>query len=116
MPHLVLDSVEGLPENERLGDLLETLATTLGSYQTIDPRAVKAYAQIRTLFRTGAGAPPGFVHLEVAVLAGRSVEMRRAMAHGLYNKVKEFFHESLKAGRIGITLEVREMDPETYRK
>lgn len=116
MPHLVLETVEGLPENERLGELLDILAKTMGSYQTIDPRAVKAYAQVRGLFRMGEGAPPGFVHLEVAVLAGRPVEMRRAMAHGLFNKLKEFFHESHEAGRIGITLEVREMDPETYRK
>ena len=90
------------------------LAAKLASFETVEPRAVKAYLNVREHFAILPEGPAGFAHLEVSLMRGRPLELRRQIAEGMRQKLAEEFAEKLSQGEIAITVEIREMDSETY--
>lgn len=116
MPHIHLETTADLFENANIPDILEALVSRLCGFETIDSKAVKAYHLLRSNWHVGAGAPLGFAHCTVAILSGRPMELRKSIAEGMYAELKSHFSMSLESGEVAITLEVREMDRETYRK
>lgn len=116
MPHIHLETTSDLEENAKLPDILEALTVELSSHETIASKAVKSYHSLRSVWVMGEGAPEGFAHCEVAILAGRPMELKKAIATGMMRVLREQFSESIAAGAVSITLELREMDPETYQK
>ncbi len=68
-------------------------------------------------FRVADGAADrAFVHLGVAVLAGRDAERLRATAEALLAVLLESFPRARAERRCEITLEIREMRRELYWK
>jgi 5-carboxymethyl-2-hydroxymuconate isomerase len=116
MPHIILETTSDLPENANVPDILEALVAKLSSLETIDPKSVKAYHTLRMVWSMGDGAPPGFAHCVVAIITGRDESLRKKIADEMYAVLKAQFTQSLEHGEVGITLELREMDKETYRK
>lgn len=116
MPHLILETTADLPENGHIPDILEALVAKAAEFPTVDAKALKGYHTLRANWVMGAGAQPGFAHLSFWVLSGRPEELRKRMADDLYAVLKECFAESLAANEVSLTLEIREMDPATYRK
>lgn len=64
----------------------------------------------------GEGAPPGFCHCTVSILEGRPLELRKSMSSGMYAELKSHLEMSLENQEVSVTLELREMDKETYMK
>jgi len=116
MPHIHLETTADLFENANIPDILEALVAKLCEFETIDSASVKAYHLLRSNWRMGDGAPPGFAHCTVAVVTGRPPELRKRIADGMYAVLRSHFSMSLENEEIGITLELREMEKETYRK
>lgn len=116
VPTIHLQTSADLPENTSISDILEALVATLSLIESIDPKAVKAYHTLRSVWVMGSGAQPGFAACEVAVLAGRSEELRVKIADMMFAALRSAFAQSASAGEISLTLEVREMDKPTYRK
>ncbi|HRF60114.1 MAG TPA: hypothetical protein PLH94_09405 [Fimbriimonadaceae bacterium] len=116
MPHLRLDLSSGVAEGVDLAALLSDLSETLGACETVAPASIKAYANVRTVWVTGTGAPPEFVHLEIALLDGRPQALRAEIADRLAERLILPFRAGVMEGRVGLTLEVRTMDREIYRK
>ncbi len=116
MPHLVLETTADLPENGAIPDILEALVARLSTFETVASSSVKAYHTLRANWTMGAGAPPGFAHLTVAIMSGRPLELRQSIADGMYDELRGHFAMSLAAEEVQLTLEVREMDRDTYRK
>lgn len=116
MPHIHLETSSDLSENDKIPDILEALTRKLSGFDTISSSAVKARHSLRSVWCTGEGAPAGFVHCTVAILAGRPLELRQAIAFGMVETLKEQFRESTESGEAGLTLELREMAAETYHK
>lgn len=114
MPHLVLETTADLPENAHVPDILEALVAELSRFETVSSASIKAYHTLRSVWQMGEGAPPGFAHLTLAVHAGRPKELRRRMAEGMFQVLREHLAESIAANEVSITVELREMDPETY--
>ncbi len=114
MPHIHLETTSDLIENVQIPQILEALVARLCSFETINPAAVKAYHSLRSVWFMGEGAPAGFAHCSVGILAGRPEELRRQIADGMYAELKAQFVDSGVGA--GLTLEVREMDAATYRK
>ena len=98
----------------RLKPFLGELATLLASFETVEPRAVKAYANVREHFALLPEGPAGFAHVEVSLMRGRSLELRKAIADAMRARVLDEFEEKVAQGEIAITVEIREMDPDTY--
>lgn len=116
MPHIILETTADLPENADIPAILESLVLRLSTFDTIDSSAVKAYHTLRSNWCMGEGAPPGFAHVTVGILAGRPIELRRQIADGMYSEMRSHFAQSMEAGEVGLTLELREFDRDTYRK
>ena len=116
MPHIILETTADMPENANVPDILDALTATLCAMDTIDSKAVKAYHTLRSVWCMGAGAPPGFAHCTVAIMAGRPEDLRKKISDEMYAVLRKEFAQSLELGEVGLTLELREMDAGTYRK
>ena len=114
MPHIHLETTADLPENADVPDILEALVATISAQETVSPASIKAYHTLRSNWAMGEGAPAGFAHCSLMVLTGRPMELRRRMADAAMATLKEHFKMSLEAGEVSLTLEVREMERETY--
>jgi len=116
MPHLHLETTADLPENGAIPDMLEALVAKLSTFETIGSQSIKAYHSLRPNWAMGEGAAPGFAHLTVALLSGRPVDLRKKIADGMFDEMRSHFATSLEHNEVQLTLEVREMEAETYRK
>ncbi|MBC8065572.1 MAG: hypothetical protein H7Y17_12125 [Chlorobia bacterium] len=116
MPHIHLETTADLPENANIPDILEALVARLVGFETIQSASVKAYHSLRSNWQMGAGAPAGFCHCTVGIMSGRPLELRESISKGMFAELKSHFEMSLESGEVGITLELREMDRETYMK
>ncbi len=116
MPHIHLETTADLPENANIPDILEALVAMLSGFESISSSSVKAYHSLRSNWDMGEGAPAGFAHCTVAIISGRPLELRQSIANGMYTELKKHFEMSLTDQEVGITLELREMDRETYMK
>jgi len=116
MPHIHLETTSDLEENAKLPDILEALTLALAAHETIPSKAIKSYHTLRSVWFMGEGAPAGFAHCEIAILNNRSLELRQAIATSLMTVMREEFAESLAAEAVYITLELREIDKDTYQK
>jgi len=116
MPHIHLETTSDLEENAKLPDILEALTVALAGHETIASKAIKSYHTLRSVWVMGEGAPAGFAHCEVAILEGRPKELRHKMATTLMDVMREQFAESLANNAVSVTLELREMDKDTYQK
>ena len=116
MPHIILETTSDLPENANVPDILEALAAKLCSLETIESKSVKAYHTLRSVWSMGTGAPPGFAHCTVALVTGRDPTLLKKISDEMYMVLKEQFAQSLEHNEVGITLELREMNKELYRK
>ena len=116
MPHIHLQTSDNLSENERIKLVLADLVGLLSTFETIEPKAIKGYQTLRTTWVMGEGAPAGFIHCEVALLTGRSTPLRTEIGIAFERKLQELFASSIGIGLAKVTVEVREMDSETYRR
>lgn len=116
MPHLKLDASSNLLELGNLPEILRQLVAEFCRHETIDPASVKAYFREQGVWAMGEGARPGFVHLEVAVLDGRPIELKQAIAQGMRGVLERCFARSIAEGLVGLTIEIRDMDRATYVK
>jgi len=117
MPHLTLHysaNIDGLPDFGRLfGELHRTLAGLTG----IDLGSFKSRALRCDEFRVGDGSPANaFAHLDLRLLGGRSVEDRAKWADAAIALLTTHFGEAGPAGGLHITVDLLDLDPDTYRK
>jgi 5-carboxymethyl-2-hydroxymuconate isomerase len=116
MPHIRLTVSRNAATSSDFSWLLPTLVELLCRFETIDPTAVKAYADVREHWAMGVGAPAGFVHCEVSLLTGRSQELRSRISEAFVVELERWFHTLVVTREVGVGVEVREMDAATYRK
>lgn len=116
MPHLKLDVSSNALEGTDLSTVLNQLVAELSRYETIDSASVKAYFREHSLWAMGEGARPGFIHLEVAILDGRPLDLKQRIAQGMRGVLESAFATVLAGGAAGLTIEVRDMDRATYVK
>lgn len=114
VPHIHLETTADLPENADVPDILVALVETLAAQETVAPASIKAYHSLRSNWAMGAGAPEGMAHCTVSILTGRPAELRRKIAEAAMETLKAHFAASLEAREVSLTLELREMERETY--
>lgn len=116
MPHIHLETTPNVLENRNIERILSALVDQLSEFETIDPSAIKAYHTLRENYAMGRGAKPGFIHCTVMIVTGRPDHLRRQIAEGMFQHLEVRFQSSIADGLAAATLEVREMDRETYMK
>jgi|LakMenEpi03Aug12_release.lakeMendotaPanAssembly.Ray.scaffolds.fasta_scaffold1324788_1 5-carboxymethyl-2-hydroxymuconate isomerase len=112
MPHLLLRLSAGVALPLAPNEVLGALVLQFSEVETVRPEAVKAALTVVETYTTGAGHPGEFAHLEVAVLSGRPLELRQKMGDLMHECMRSLWPDA----RVGVTVEVREMDASTYRK
>ncbi len=116
MPHIELKTTANLARAMDVPKLLNLLAAKMAGFETVNPAAVKAYHVPVADWVMGEGAPKGFAHCTVSVLSGRPLELRKRMAEELVEVMRSAIPAELRSGDASVTLELREMEPETYQK
>jgi 5-carboxymethyl-2-hydroxymuconate isomerase len=116
MPHIELKTTPNLDRTLDVPGLLRELVEKMSSFETVNSVAVKAYHVPVASWAMGAGAPKGFAHCTVRVLSGRPVELRKKMAVEMVAVMRHALANEIAAGEASVTLELREMDSETYQK
>lgn len=114
VPHIHLETTADLPENADVPDILQALVDTMAAQESVASASIKAYHSLRSNWAMGEGAPAGIAHCTVMVLSGRSLEHRKRMAEAAMATLKAHFAASLEAAEVSLTLELREMERETY--
>ena len=117
MPHLTLEHSDNLPAPVDFGALFASLHEALveiGSFRLAD---LKSRAVPRPCFRVGAGSPESvFVHLTVAIFAGRPPAQQQEIGERLLAILKAAFEPAWIERPCDITVELREMRREGYFK
>lgn len=116
MPQIHLETTPNLEENISVPDILASLTNCLSQFDVIDPAAVKAYHSLRTMWVMGQGAPEGFVQCQVSILTGRSEDVQAKIAEAMMTVLSEAFANSVRDRHTSITVEIREMQRDTFRK
>ncbi len=114
MPHLHLETTADVVENADIPDILEALCAELCTNDSVESSKTRAYHTLRSVWYMGQGAPISFVHLTVSVLSGRDLSWRKQVGKGLMEVLRQRFEYSLGEKEVQITLDVREMEKETY--
>ncbi len=116
MPHLQLEFSSNVAPLIDVEGVLNELVDELAGFDTVESRAIKAYARVCESWAMGSGAKEGFIHLTLCVLDGRDPSLLAQMADGLYHRLRTACHQAWESGKAGLTVEVRQMDRATYRK
>jgi 5-carboxymethyl-2-hydroxymuconate isomerase len=117
MPHLVLEYTANVPDAPDFDLVLRRLHGVMTTVGPFDLANVKSRAVRREVFRVADGSPDrAFVHLTVAVLAGREAPVLRATGDALLAVLCNCFPRARAERRCDVTVELREMVPGLYFK
>lgn len=58
----------------------------------------------------------GFIHLQVNIIEGRPLEAKQNASNRLHEYLKQFFAKSFSDLKCSITVEIRDMNKDTYSK
>jgi 5-carboxymethyl-2-hydroxymuconate isomerase len=117
MPHVTLEYSNNLPAPVDFGALFARLHATLAETGPFPLAQIKSRAVPLDVFRVGAGAPESvFVHLTVAILSGRDADQRRRISESLLAVLREAFERAWDERPCDLTVDIRELQRETYAK
>lgn len=116
MPQLILEYSSNITEDQNLDDLLKTINKFLSDALPTELSSCKSRAIKLNTFCIGNGNEKNaFIHINLKVLAGRTVEKLNAVGDGVMKILKEYFQQSIRQLNLQITLEIGELE-KTYFK
>lgn len=108
MPHIIVEYSPDLEETHDIPGLLQKLHEALAA-QGIDAARIKTRGIDLTHAYVGTkGFAGSMIHITLLLLAGRDVSTKKQYGDALRGLVKAAVSEA------SVTLEIRDMDPETY--
>ena len=117
MPHLTLEYSDNLPAPVDFGALFTRLHEALVETGSFRLAGLKSRAIPRSCFHVGAGSPESvFVHLTVAIFAGRAPAQQQEIGERLLVILKAAFEPAWIGRPCDFTIELREMRREGYFK
>jgi 5-carboxymethyl-2-hydroxymuconate isomerase len=117
MPHLILEYSNNLADPLDHQALFAELHAALERFELFQPTEIKSRAIAHEHYRVGSGAPESvFVHLTVAILSGREVALRQQLSTELLGVLREALARTWRERPCDVTVDVREMQRETYGK
>ncbi len=117
MPHATLEYSANVPAPEDLDTVFQRLHEALVPLGPFDPQDFKSRAYRVEHYCVGpGGARRGFVHLTLAILDRRSLEIQKAAGEAALAVLSEAFAGALEDLDCDLTVDVREMRAGTYFK
>jgi 5-carboxymethyl-2-hydroxymuconate isomerase len=117
MPHLTLEYTNNVGSEIDFHEIFTAFHGILVDVGSIDIGNCKSRAILLDDYLIGAGSPKGaFVHLEVRLLEGRSVDVKREMGSRFLELLGEYFATPLAKSELQITVQIMEMQKDGYFK
>ena len=117
MPHLVLEYSNNIEEKESFENLFYQLHQILVTVCSATLESCKSRAIPCEIYYIGDGnSKNAFVHLDICLAAGRSLEVRKEVGRQMLEVLGEYFLKSLKNLNLQITVESREFRRDFYFK
>lgn len=115
MPHLTLEYTNNLPRFDAANALRELNGALIES-KLFEEADVKSRAYSVDTFLIGVSpAPRGFVHVRLAILSGRSEQLKRDLSASLLRTLKNRC-ELMAGGEIQLSVEVQDIERGSYAK
>lgn len=110
MPHLLLEYSKNLTTHVYDTELLKQLHKTVETSGIFDNSSLKSRSYgYDEVYITGNNE--SFLHITLTMLSGRTIETRKALSESIFKITKALVPYTDK-----ISVEIREMDTETYQK
>ncbi len=117
MPHFVLEYSDNILEDMDFKDFFRKLHTLLVDVGPFNLSDIKSRAIRHQQFHVANGQESnGFVHLTLSIFKGRDLGIRQAVGEKLLAFLKREFARSFEELNCSYTVEVKEMEKETYFK
>lgn len=115
MPHLTIEYTDNLPQFNASGALvaLNKALVASGQFEEID---IKSRAIRISTFLVGTSPDDrAFVHVKLAILSGRSIQIKHELSESLLLALKAMYEWPTKT-HVQLCVEVQEIERETYSK
>jgi 5-carboxymethyl-2-hydroxymuconate isomerase len=117
MPHCILECSDNIVENVNKKELLLQVNNRLAETGLFNLNDIKSRFVVHEDYFIGDGdVKRAFVTLNVAILSGRSQETRNMISNNCLDFLKSKFIESFKELKFSLTVQISEMDKESYAK
>jgi len=117
MPHLVLEYSANVPDAPDFGRVLLDLHDALIASALFERKDIKSRAVRHDVFAVADGAEDrAFVALSIAILEGRSDDVKAALSEGALEVLQRAFPKLVAGGRGAISVEIRDLHRESYRR
>lgn len=117
MPHLTLEYTPNATEDSDFTGLFQALHDALVATCGVKIENCKSRAYVARDFYVGSGGEGnGFVHLDIRLLEGRSIETKRAIGQATGRILVEWFKAAAGKPDLQVTVEARDIDREVYFK
>jgi 5-carboxymethyl-2-hydroxymuconate isomerase len=117
MPHLTLQYTENVDQNINFEELFSTLHHILADVGGIKIDNCKSRAIKLEDYYIGQGEDDHvFIHLDLRFLEGRSLELKQEIGRQILSTLKEYYAPSMAKYNMQITVEIRDIQRETYFK
>lgn len=117
MPHLILEHSPNIVETVDYRHLFSQMTNALMEFGVFNLADIKCrFRPCEHVFVAGGNPQNTFVHLEVRVFSGRSLELRTSLGESLLQLMRKTFADSLNEKICVLTVEIHEMDRQTYLK
>lgn len=110
MPHCIIEFAKDLASELHVDELITTTHQAVFSSGLFDKEDIKTRAIAYEHYQTGSSKKP-FVHVTVKILDGRDPKQKSNLAEVILHQIAAMFFNE-----ISITVDVKEIDRETYRK
>lgn len=119
MPHIIIEHSADIANSEIIS-LQESIHQLLKTIEgNIDPDQCKLRALSFSEYFVGYPdqLSASFIHITFKLLLGRSLEVRKALSASIVELAQVFIkNQNLKSTRCDISVDIVEMNPETYQK
>lgn len=117
MPHIILEHSGNISPDETPLTTLIGLSSALAEFETFKRADIKGRCFRSPDFVVADGdSKNAFVHLRLEILAGRPVPLRKSVAVRFLEILQNSFRKASQNFHVSYSVEIREMDRETYLK
>ena len=115
MPHCILELSNNVIDKPDFQALFKRMHESLASSGEVNLEQIKGRVRISDSFYIGGGLNnKSYIYLQLALMTGRTLELRQSFGAKLLEFIEQAFPFSKKDPNCSITVEVREMDRQTH--
>ena len=117
MPHVVLEYSGNVLEKVEFNDFFKKLHSLIIENGPFKLKNIKSRAVRRQNFYVANGNESNaFIHLTLSILTGRELKLKQTLGEKILSFLKQEFARSYEEMSCSISVEIKELDRDTYSK